>query len=127
MTSRRSPHPDGSTKSMTFFMACIPLMVLAVALAVLPLILTSHAEHRDGHDGGGFPQQERFLRWRKELLTAFAQSGPLRSRFAPCLQAYERSPARNVSSSFLGAERRRSGLCRCRGSDEDDLFPLMSE
>ena len=34
------------TKSMTLFMISIPLMVLAVALAVLPLILLSHADHR---------------------------------------------------------------------------------
>ena len=56
------PTPDGSTKSMTLFMACIPLMVLVVVLAVLPLILMSHAEHRDGRDGGDIPQQEPFFR-----------------------------------------------------------------
>ena len=31
---------------MALFMITIPLMVLAVALAVLPLILMSHADHR---------------------------------------------------------------------------------
>jgi hypothetical protein len=31
---------------MTLFMISIPLMVLAVALAVLPLVLMSHADHR---------------------------------------------------------------------------------
>jgi hypothetical protein len=31
---------------MTLFMISFPLMVLAVALAVLPLILMSHADHR---------------------------------------------------------------------------------
>ena len=34
------------TKSMALFMISIPLMVLAVALAVLPLVLMSHADHR---------------------------------------------------------------------------------
>ena len=31
---------------MTLFMISIPLMALAVAVAVLPLILMSHADHR---------------------------------------------------------------------------------
>jgi hypothetical protein len=31
---------------MTLFMISFPLMVLAVTLAVLPLILMSHADHR---------------------------------------------------------------------------------
>ena len=31
---------------MTLFMISVPLMVLAVALAVLPLILMSHGDHR---------------------------------------------------------------------------------
>jgi hypothetical protein len=31
---------------MALFMLSLPLMVLAVALAVLPLILMSHADHR---------------------------------------------------------------------------------
>ena len=34
------------TKSMALLMISIPLMVLAVALAVLPLVLMSHADHR---------------------------------------------------------------------------------
>lgn len=47
MTSRRrSPLSTVPTTSMTLFMASVPLMVLAVALAVLPLILMSRAEHR---------------------------------------------------------------------------------
>jgi hypothetical protein len=33
-------------KAMALFMISIPLMVLAVALAVLPLVLMSHADHR---------------------------------------------------------------------------------
>ena len=32
---------------MTLFMLSIPLMVLAVAIAVIPLIVCSHAEHRE--------------------------------------------------------------------------------
>jgi hypothetical protein len=40
------PTPFGSHESMTLFMLSIPLMVLAVALGVLPLILMSHADHR---------------------------------------------------------------------------------
>ncbi len=40
------PPPTVPTKSMALFMLSIPLMVLAVALAVLPLILMSHADHR---------------------------------------------------------------------------------
>jgi hypothetical protein len=31
---------------MTLFMISVPLMALAVALAVLPLIYMSHADHR---------------------------------------------------------------------------------
>jgi hypothetical protein len=31
---------------MTLFMISVPLMALAVALAVLPLIFMSHADHR---------------------------------------------------------------------------------
>ena len=31
---------------MTLFMISVPLMALAVALAVLPLILMSHSDHR---------------------------------------------------------------------------------
>ena len=39
--------PDRSyEKSMTLFMISIPLMALAAALAVLPLILMSHGDHR---------------------------------------------------------------------------------
>jgi hypothetical protein len=34
------------TKSMTLLMISMPLMVLAVALAVIPLILMSYADHR---------------------------------------------------------------------------------
>jgi len=34
------------TKSMALLMISIPLMVLAVALAVLPIVLMSHADHR---------------------------------------------------------------------------------
>jgi hypothetical protein len=34
------------TRSMAFLMISIPLMVLAVAFAVLPLVLMSHADHR---------------------------------------------------------------------------------
>jgi hypothetical protein len=34
------------TKPMALFAICDPLMVLAVALAVLPLVLSSHADHR---------------------------------------------------------------------------------
>jgi hypothetical protein len=34
------------TKSMALLMISIPLTVLAVALAVLPLVLMSHAHHR---------------------------------------------------------------------------------
>ena len=33
-------------KSMALLMVSIPLMVLAVALAVLPLVVMSHADHR---------------------------------------------------------------------------------
>ena len=33
-------------KSMALLMISIPLMVLAVALAVLPLVVMSHADHR---------------------------------------------------------------------------------
>jgi len=40
------PTPYGSHESMALFMISIPLMVLAVALAALPLILVSHADHR---------------------------------------------------------------------------------
>ena len=40
------PTPYGSEISMTLFMISIPLMVLAVALAVVPLIVVSHADHR---------------------------------------------------------------------------------
>jgi len=43
---RRSPLPTVPTTSMTLFMVSVPLMVLAIALAVLPLILMSRAEHR---------------------------------------------------------------------------------
>ncbi len=41
------PTSDGShEKSMALFIISIPLMVLAVALAVLPLLLVSHADNR---------------------------------------------------------------------------------
>ena len=40
------PTPYGSEISMTLFMISLPLMVLAVALAVVPLIVVSHADHR---------------------------------------------------------------------------------
>src|SRR6202035_1509072 len=40
-----NPHPFLRT-SMTLFMISVPLMALAVALAVLPLIFMSHADHR---------------------------------------------------------------------------------
>jgi hypothetical protein len=33
-------------KSMALLIICIPVMILAVALAVLPLILMSHTDHR---------------------------------------------------------------------------------
>lgn len=38
--------PTVPKKSMALFMISIPLMVVAVALAVLPLILVSHSDHR---------------------------------------------------------------------------------
>jgi hypothetical protein len=59
-TRRRSPFPDGSMKSMTLFLVCIPLMVLAVAVAVLPLILMSHAEHRNLRAEAAFHNKSRF-------------------------------------------------------------------
>src|SRR5271165_3997927 len=40
------PNPYGSHNTMELFIFSIPLMVLAVGLAVLPLILMSHAESR---------------------------------------------------------------------------------
>ena len=40
------PTPYGSEISMTLFMISIPLMVLAVAIAVVPLIVASYADHR---------------------------------------------------------------------------------
>lgn len=46
---------------MTLFMVSVPLMVLAVALAVLPLILMSHAEHRDRTAEANFPSRSPFL------------------------------------------------------------------
>jgi hypothetical protein len=46
---------------MTLFMVSVPLMVLAVALAVLPLILMSHAEHRDRTAEAIFPSRSPFL------------------------------------------------------------------
>jgi L-cystine uptake protein TcyP (sodium:dicarboxylate symporter family) len=35
---------------MTLFILSIPLMVLAVAIAVVPLVVMSRAAHRDGAD-----------------------------------------------------------------------------
>ena len=40
------PLPTVPKIQMTLFMISIPLMVLAVALAVVPLIVVSHADHR---------------------------------------------------------------------------------
>jgi hypothetical protein len=40
------PPPTVPKISMTLFMISIPLMVLAVALAVVPLIVASCADHR---------------------------------------------------------------------------------
>jgi len=40
------PTPYGSDKHMALLMISIPIMVLAVALAVLPLIVMSHSDHR---------------------------------------------------------------------------------
>jgi hypothetical protein len=40
------PPPTVPKISMTLFMISIPLMVLAVALAVVPLIVVSRADHR---------------------------------------------------------------------------------
>lgn len=45
-TRRRNPTLTVPTKLMTLFMITVPIMVLAVALAVLPLILLSHTDHR---------------------------------------------------------------------------------
>jgi hypothetical protein len=46
VTSGEGTNPTVPTKSMTLFMISVPLMALAVALAVLPLIYMSHADHR---------------------------------------------------------------------------------
>lgn len=40
------PYPDGSDRFMELFAFSIPLMVLAVAIAVVPLIVMSCADHR---------------------------------------------------------------------------------
>jgi hypothetical protein len=40
------PIPNGSKLSMALFFISIPLMILAVALAVLPLIVMSFADSR---------------------------------------------------------------------------------
>ena len=40
------PNPTVPKISMTLFMISIPLMVLAVAIAVVPLIVASYADHR---------------------------------------------------------------------------------
>ena len=45
-TRRRNLLPTVPTKSMALFIISFPLMVLAVALAVLPLLLVSHGDHR---------------------------------------------------------------------------------
>jgi hypothetical protein len=45
-TRRRNPLPTVPMKAMALFILSIPLMVLAVALGVLPLIGMSHADHR---------------------------------------------------------------------------------
>jgi flagellar basal body-associated protein FliL len=44
------PSPTVPKASMTLFMISIPLMVLAVALAVVPLIVVSRADHRRRQD-----------------------------------------------------------------------------
>ena len=44
------PLPTVPKIKMTLFMISIPLMVLAVALAVVPLIVVSYADHRRRQD-----------------------------------------------------------------------------
>ena len=45
---------------MTLFMISAPLMVLAVALVVLPLIFMSHADHRRRMAEATPPSRSRF-------------------------------------------------------------------
>ena len=59
---RRNPLPNGSHEiEMTLFMISLPLMVLAVALAVLPLILISLADHRRRTAAGDPPRPASVL------------------------------------------------------------------
>jgi hypothetical protein len=46
----QEPPPTVPKISMTLFIISIPLMVLAVALAAVPLIVASYADHRRRQD-----------------------------------------------------------------------------